>query len=477
MNSQSIDKTAIAVAELTATVLGCPLKAMVQATTEADFNTLAIQYLGEPLVNAEGEPRAPRSREISVIIADHFLAKLEATRSGIAKINGQLHLYFTDHWQVVGNSELEKALGDFAQALGHRVSDSRHFRFRVELKAQLEAVSPHLKQSPGSIAVNFKNGTLRFDGQKETMTEHDHADGFTYVLPFNFDPNAKSPLFDGYLARVLPDLECRTVLLEFLGWSFLPGLKLEKMLVLHGSGHNGKSVLFDVTKALFGEANISSLSLSSLRAPESRHPLLGKLLNYGSELGGNVSPDILKLASSGEPMEFRKLYGDIFTSSNYARLAFNTNTLPIETEITEGYFRRFQIIPFEESISQEEKDPDLAHKLIENELAGVMNRVLEGMRRVRIQRKFSPCQKSDECLQTYQLESDSVAQFLDDENWKSDPVERVAKGEFYRFYTDYCKDSGFHALGVKNFSSRLKSHYRIAEKKSGRVRSWMIRQV
>jgi putative DNA primase/helicase len=216
--------------------------------------------------------------------------------------------------------------------------------------------------------------------------------------------------------------------------------------------------------------------LESLKTPEKRLPLLGKLLNYDSELNGSVSPETLKKASSGEPLQFRRLYGDGFTSTDYARLAFNANNLPTETEITEGFFRRFLIIPFEQTISQAEKDPDLARKIITTELPGVMNRVLEGMKRLRTNRQFSPCFKAESCLKSYQLESDTVAQFLDDENWKADDSETVPKGEFFQFYRDYCSSSGFHPLGIKNFSSRLKNHHRIQEKKSGGVRSWFISQ-
>ncbi len=452
------------------------LSALVQDIEPADFSELAELYLGEQLTNAEGKERPPQRTESVVIIADHFRETLDLKSSGIARLNGQLHLYVSDHWKPLDHDESQTILGQFAQALGHRTSDSRHYRFREELRKQVESISPPIYQPPGQCMVNFSNGTLHITGDQDLWKGHHKDDGLTYALPFGYDPKAACPVFDRYLDRVLPDSECQTVLMEFLGWIFLRDLKLEKMLVLYGSGHNGKSVLFDVISNLLGEANISALSLESLKTPEKRIPLLGKLLNYGSELSGNVSPDTLKKASSGEPLEFRRLYGDPFTSTDYARLAFNTNNLPTETEITDGYFRRFLIIPFEQTISQEEKDPDLAQKITATELPGVMNRVLEGMKRLRESRKFSPCQKADECLSAYQLESDSVAQFLNDESWVADSSDTISKGEFYQLYKEYCIVSGFHPLGTKNFGSRLKNHHRIQEKKSGSVRSWNVTQ-
>jgi len=452
------------------------LSHLIKSTPKADFSELATLYLKTKLKTAEGKSRPPQRTESIVIIADHLRETLDSKGSGIVRINGQLHLYVNDHWKPLGDDESQAFLGSFAQALGHRTSDSRHFRFREELRKQVESISPSITQPDGQAAVNFSNGTLHIMGETEEWKKHNKADGMTYALPFDYAPDVTCPGFDRYLNRVLPDLECQTVLEEFLGWIFLRELKLEKMLVLYGSGHNGKSVLFDVISALLGESNISALSLESLKTPEKRLPLLGKLLNYGSELSGTVSPDTLKKASSGEPLEFRRLYGDGFTSTDYARLAFNANNLPAETEITEGFFRRFLIIPFDQTITQAEKDPDLARKIIANELPGVMNRVLTGMKRLRASRKFSPCKKAEDCLKSYQLESDTVAQFLDDENWKADDTATVSKGELFQFYRNYCLSSGFHPLGIKNFSSRLKTHHRIKDKKSGGKRSWFISQ-
>jgi putative DNA primase/helicase len=365
-------------------------------------------------------------------------------------------------------------LGEFAQKLGHRASDSRHYRFREELRKQLESISSSIARPDSQTSVNFQNGTLHITNAQEIWRDHDKADGMTYSLPFGYDKKAICPAFDQYLDRVLPDRECQTVLMEFLGWIFLRDLKLEKMLVLYGSGHNGKSVLCDIVNNLLGKVNISSMSLDSLKTPEKRLPLVGKLLNYGSEISGSLSTEAFKKASSGEALEFRRLYGDTFETTDYARLAFNANNLPAETEITDGFFRRFLIIPFDQKITMKERDPDLANKISATELPGVMNRMLAGMRRLRISREFSQCRKADDCLKAYQLESDTVAQFLDDGGWKSSETEHRSKGEFYQDYREYCISSGFHALGVKNFSSRLKTHHHIREKKSGSVRSWLI---
>lgn len=449
------------------------LKMIMSKSKHSCFHELAEKYLSTQLLNAKGEPRSPTAKEACVIIAEHFKTICDKAQGGIAKINGTIHLYTKKHWQAIDQEDLEACLGKFAELIGHGVADSRYVDNRKKFAEQLRSVTAS-KEQPKMTVVNFLNGTLEIAGTDDRLTEHDKENAFTYVLPFDYKPEAECPLFLRYLERVLPDEESRIVLAEFLGWIFLRDLKLEKMLVLLGHGHNGKSVLFDIVTALLGESNISSIGYEYLKKPESRYPMLGKLLNYGSEIGGNVPLDTFKKASSGEPLEFRKLYGDLITSKNYARLAFNANNMPTLTEQTTGFFRRFLIIPFEETISSSEKDPDLADKIIADELPGVMNWILDGMRRVRKNRKFSKCRKADQCLERYKQDSDSVGQFLQEEGYIASAEERISKSEFYAIYKNFCIGDGYKYCSNREFSKRLQKQHNFNEIRLSHGRYWNI---
>lgn len=448
---------------------------IIHHATHVDFQELAITSTGERLVNADGEDRPPRQKEAVVLICDHLHQALNTEESGMALLDGRQHLYDGSHWLPLTDDALTRAAGAYAEALGYSPVDARFFRTREMLLHQLKGVSPSLMRHQGASMVNFTNGTLELSEENERLRLHAKTDGLTYVLPFDYDPRAKSPMFDKYLDRVLPDEECQTLLCEFYGWVFLRELKLEKMLILLGHGHNGKSVLFDVMGALLGSENISNIGLDALKTPEKRVPMVGKLLNYGSEITGNVSPDTIKKASSGEHLEFRYLYGDLFTSDNYARLAFNANTLPSEVEHTEGFFRRFTIIPFNEKITAEEKDPELARKIITSELPGVMNWVIRGMCRVRANRKFSSCKKSDECLAEFRHEADTVSLFIEEEGYFPTRDNRIKQADLYTEYSCFCSSNGFKSLNRKHFKHRLESNHNITGGKHGDIgRFWHI---
>ena len=118
--------------------------------------------------------------------------------------------------------------------------------------------------------------------------------------------------------------------------------------------------------------------------------LQNKLVNYSSEIGNSrqFNADTFKQLCSGEKIQARLPYGKPFEISNYARLIFNANTLPKDTEQTNAYFRRFLIVPFEVTIPTESQDKELAKRIIETELAGILNWVLTGLDRVISNRNY-----------------------------------------------------------------------------------------
>jgi len=272
-----------------------------------------------------------------------------------------------------------------------------------------------------TVRVNLLNGTLEITETGHKLKPHDPSDFLKYVLPFEYDTKAKAPLFKKYLDRVLPDSTSQMVLQEFHGYVFIKHLKLEKALILLGAGQNGKSVIFEIDRALFGEENISTKGLGDLTDRDSgndnRAKLADKLLNYGSEIRGkDIDADIFKRLVSGEPVAAREKYKTGFDLENACKLMFNANTLPKGAENTEAYFRRFQIVPFNEKITEAEKDPELHTKIIENELPGVLNWAIEGLDCLLMQKKFTRCVSADDALEQYKKESNTVVGYLLQDN-------------------------------------------------------------
>ena len=276
----------------------------------------------------------------------------------------RVYSYTGKYWVSIDDFDLKIFL---REALGRMTNNM------VEA-SQREVVEGLFKQFPYTVMglaveqdkekINFQNGTLNLKTGR--LEQHLYSDYFRYVLPYPYNPNATCQMFMKYLDRVLPDKDAQKVLAEYIGWIFTP-LKLEKCLFLYGSGKNGKSVFVDIVEALLGKENISHESLSDMcgeNGDRSRANLSGKLLNTCSDVAPNAfSGDIFKRIASGEPISTRQLYKDVATLTDYAKMLFCLNELPKTNDKSNGYFRRFLIVPFKVQIPKLEVDPKLAGRL------------------------------------------------------------------------------------------------------------------
>lgn len=411
-------------------------------------------------------PDAKLTRKIILVVAVRELIKqVEATGAGLTSSHGRAYVYAGGYWHETAPEEMRAFLTAAAIALGMTPNEAQHFENQEHLYKQFEATArlSQPQRRKDKILVNFKNGTLEIASGRKTLREPNKADFLKYQLPYNYDPGAACPEFKRYLYRVLPDASAQAVLAEFIGNALAPSLNLQKALVLKGSGDNGKSVFFTIVTALLGSDNVSSYSMESLTKQDSRSraELENKLLNYCSENSIKLGVEAFKTLVRNEPIEVRRLYGESYIMENYARIMFNCNLLPKDTEQTEGFFRSFLIIPFKEKISEAEKDPELASKIIRAELPGIFNWVLEGLDRLLGSRKFTECKSARQELEDYRKESSSVLMFLEECEVKpsAEASKWVSLQRLYNWYGSYCLESGHRfKVNKRTFSSTLRDN-------------------
>jgi putative DNA primase/helicase len=185
--------------------------------------------------------------------------------------------------------------------------------------------------------------------------------------------------------------------------------------------------------------------------------LANKLVNYASEINGNLEASLFKQLVSGEPVEARLPYGNPMIISRYARLIFNSNVLPHDVEHTNAFFRRFLIIPFDVTIKDEDQDIELSRKIIQTELPGVFNWVLAGLDRILQNKQFTKCEAVRQQLESYRKQSDSVAMFLEDESYQKSTTVYISLKEIHAHFKTYCSDSGYRQCSVRTLAERLRN--------------------
>jgi putative DNA primase/helicase len=410
---------------------------------------------------ATGANRPP-NEQLLVVTVDEILRISKLNNWAMCMSQGMIYIYNGSFWSSVDDESMKRFLSSAAEKLGINRYKAKYFQWASQLLQQFHhsADLPTPDQSGKKVYINFLNGTFEISDSRQFLREFRPEDFLRYQLPFGYDPDATAPKFQKFLDEVLPDKATQDLLAEYFGYIFIPAsqLKLEKILLLYGSGANGKSVIFEIISAMLGkEANVSNFSLRSLTNDNGyyRAMLGGKLLNYSSDVSGKMDDGFFKLLASGEPIEARLPYGKPFIVSNYGKLIFNLNELPMGTDLSNAYFRRLIIVPFEKTIPEALQNKGLAQEIIESELSGVFNWALAGLHRLLKNRKLTDSEVVTSAVQDYLRSADSVSQFLDDEDYLPGNEDGILLDDLYVKYSTYCKTYGHYPCSKKKMRQRL----------------------
>lgn len=424
------------------------------------------------------EDVAEKQKYIIVAIVKHLLEFASKKHWNLSKVYDYTYVYNGAFWQQLDKEDMKLFLGKAAIKMGCPEYEVRFYEFKDKLLKQFltDAYLPAPPAQPDKILINLQNGTMEFTNGDWILRDFCPDDFLTYQLPFSQEKEAKCPLFDKYLSEVLTDETSRFILQEFSGYIFT-NMNLEKMLMLTGSGSNGKSVFFNIISALISKQNMLNYSLGLFSYEYNRAKLTNVLLNYSSEKGTELNPDTFKALVSGEPLQAREPYGKPFTIFNKVRFIVNANELPKETEHTEAYFRRYLIIPFDVTITEANRDIDLADKIIATELSGVFNWLLMGLERIISQKKFTRCERSDKALADFRRQSDSVALFTEESNYLKSDCKKEPVADLNDSYRAFCVDDGYKPVGKNKFSGRLEKNGFIKTRLSNGGTAFLIEKV
>jgi putative DNA primase/helicase len=401
------------------------------------------------------EEQTMREKHYQYAVVKALIDVSQKNKWNMRNLDDYVYVYNGQYWKQHLNKDIRKFLSDAAIKMGMPAYDAKPYTFVDGLMKQFlsDAHFPVPEPDDKKVLINLQNGTFEFTADGWKQKGFDPNDFMTYQLPFSYDPKAVCPIFDAYLLKVLPDECSQMVLQEFAGYIFTK-LNLEKCLVLTGGGANGKSVFFNILNALVGRENALNFSMSLFNQETNRAKLTSVLMNYSSDTGFKLATETFKALVSGEPVQARELYCAPFTLRNKVKFLMNCNTLPRESENTHAYFRRFQIIPFEVTIPEAERDIKLAEKIIENELPGVFNWLLVGLERILKNMKFTHCEKGEQALADFKKKADTVLMFVEENNYLPG-TNKMLLGTLYEEYVQFCKADGLIPSGKTLFSQEL----------------------
>ena len=305
--------------------------------------------------------------------------------------------------------------------------------------------------------INLKNGTLDFTSGE--LLKHSSDFLFMHKIPINYDADAECPTVRRYLSDVLDDEQIQ-VIQEWFGYALYREYSFKKALICVGEGDTGKTTLINLFFAFLGERNVSGVSLQKISSDKfAASHLYEKHINLYDDLSVRDINDngAFKIATGGGVITGEKKFGDQFQFKNYAKLTFACNQIPdVKDANDDAYFRRWIVVQFNRIVEEEKKDPGLIQKLsTEQELSGLLNFALEGLRRLLERQKFSYDKDASE-IKTEMLRSGSVVARFGYDCLEQATGEHVRKEDMYSAFTQYAAANRLPAVSQKDFSSRLK---------------------
>ncbi len=221
--------------------------------------------------------------------------------------------------------------------------------------------------------LNMPSGTLDLD--TDVVRAHDPHDMLTKVTRGDYDPQApaQSDLWDKFLSTVLPDPEVLRYLQQAVGLSLWGAVLLHILLILTGSGRNGKGVFYNAVKHALGDyamvADDGLFEATHGRNANSASPAVAKLRGarflVSSELDEKARLDaaFTKRLTGGDPLSARDLWAKPFEFEPAFTAFMVTNFLPKLPANDPAVWARVRVVPFDVVIPDHQQDVLLPEKL------------------------------------------------------------------------------------------------------------------
>ena len=329
-----------------------------------------------------------------------------------------------------------------------------------------------LDQQPMRLTV--ENGTIDLTTGK--LGPHRRGDLITKMAPVVYDPDAACPRWEAFLSRIM---DGRQDLIQFLqralGFSLTGDTRRRALIIFYGNqGRNGKSTLIDTIHTMLGDYALNT-------APEVLMVRRGESANTNdiarlrgarfvaareSEDGQRLSESVVKQMTGGDIMTARFLYQESFDFKPEFKLFLATNHKPQVRATDEGFWDRIRLVPFTQRIPEDEVDPELPGKLLE-ELPGILAWCVRGCLMWR-QEGLGTAEAIEAATQDYRTENDALGLFLDACCTRV-PHARTPASQLYKAYEAWCIENGQYCLKQAAFGRKLSELNIPAEKGSGGI--------
>ncbi len=339
---------------------------------------------------------------------------------------------------------------------------------------------------PYEIAV--KNGILNL--KTNSLKPFTPEKIFFNKLPIRYDPKSKAVKILKFLNEILGEENVKLIL-ELFGFSMVKDYFLEIAFMFVGGGRNGKGKLLELFKRFLGVENTCSVRLQEMNTQSSSIcELFNKLVNLAGDLNSTSLKEtgLFKEITGRDTIQAKRKYYRDLKFVNFSKQIFACNDPPRVYDNSTGFWSRWILInfPYEfvdkkhyDNLNAEErkfkkiKNPGIINEILsEEELSGLLNLALDGLKTIRENKSFSYSNSAEEVKREWVRKADSFIAFCMD-NVEEDFEGKIQKKTLKRLYNKYRKT--FKLKNVSDISMKitLEERYGVSEyQEHGGERFW-----
>lgn len=283
----------------------------------------------------------------------------------------------------------------------------------------------------------FNNGILDLDkylqeGPESALIPHTPNWVDTCLIPFDYDPLAVCPVWNGVLNRLFQkdkDDSRLKVLQEAFGMCIARKINFntKAAIWIRGNRDIGKSVIVKVIRELVGPENVSYCMLNQFGDKFDRSEMLHKRVNIHDDITSSiaVAEGVFKNLVDGVGVSCQQKFRQP-EQLIPPKLIFVSNPRISIHDPSGAVLNRLLYFDFWDLPSIENPDRELFERLKE-ELPGILNWALEGLTRLIGQGKFTVSMRMEEDKKTYKTMMSELDLFV---------VERIVVDEDSGVYTE-----------------------------------------